>query len=423
MNMNEQLSIDFSALNFSEIEKLSGLDIFDKSDIASRYLKYEIDHHNLFTRRYTRTGSQPIVSMYDAYSGKYRDMIYFASNDYLNLTKHPRTILAGIEAIQQYGTGAGSVPMLGGTLDIHLKLEEMVAQFKGCEASIAYSSGFGSNCGTLLSMLGKNDLAILDMYVHASIADGCKNTNTKYFLHSNMKHLEKTLEDSKGKYATIFVIVDGVYSMDGDIAPLDSILEIAHAYGAYVMVDEAHATGVIGSNGKGTPEHFGLEGKVDVVAGTFSKAIGSVGGFIASRPNLVEMIRYYSRHYLFSTAITPQATASVIAALNVIADEPQLRSCLWDNINYFRQGLTRLGFNIGNAETAIFPIIIGDDNKTKVICRYLHDNGVYANLVLFPAVPKELSRIRISLMANHEKKHLDRALELLEAIGKKENVI
>lgn len=350
-------------------------------------------------------------------------MIYFASNDYLNLTKHPKTIEAGINALKKYGSGSGSVPILGGTTDLHIELENKIAEFKGCEASIAYSSGFGSNCGTLLSLLKRNDLAILDMYVHASIVDGCKNTNIEYFLHNDMKHLERILKRSQNKYNTVLVIVDGVYSMDGDIAPLDQIVNLAKKYNAFVMVDEAHATGVIGKNGKGTPEYFNLEGKVDIVAGTFSKGIGSVGGFIASSKELVEMIRYYSRPYMFSTAITPQASASIIAALDIIQNDKKLRAELWDNIFYLKEKLLNLGFNLGKSETAIFPIIIGDDQKTKAVCRYLHKNGVYVNLVLYPAVPKELSRIRISVMANHTKNQLDRLVYLLEKIGKELEII
>lgn len=410
-------------LNFSKIEEIEEGNIFERAKIAYDYLKYEYDKENLFTRRISLTGSSPEVEILDIYTNKKKKMIYFASNDYLNLTKHPKTIEAGISAIKKYGSGSGSVPILGGTTDLHIELENKIAKFKGCEASIAYSSGFGSNCGTLLSLLKKNDLAILDMYVHASIVDGCKNTNVEYFLHNDMKHLEKILKRSQNKYNTVLVIVDGVYSMDGDIAPLDKIVELAKKYGALVMVDEAHATGVIGKNGKGTPEYFNLEGQIDIVAGTFSKGIGSVGGFIASSKELVEMIRYYSRPYMFSTAITPQASASIIAALDIIQEDKELRNKLWDNIIYLKEKLLNLGFNLGNSQTAIFPIIIGDDEKTKAVCRYLHKNGVYVNLVLYPAVPKELSRIRISVMANHTKDHLDRLVNLLEKIGKELEII
>jgi glycine C-acetyltransferase len=272
-------------------------------------------------------------------------------------------------------------------------------------------------------MLHKEDVAILDMLVHASIIDGCKNTNIKFFKHNDMDSLESVLKKVKDKYRTKLIAVDGVYSMDGDIAPLDEIVEIAKKYGAYVMVDEAHATGVIGENGRGTPEYFNIEGKVDIVAGTFSKAVGGVGGFIATNKELVNLLNFYSRTYMFSTAMTPQATASIIEALNVIESEPDRRERLWENIRYFKKNLEDLGFCLGNSETAIFPIIVGDELKVREMCRYLHEADIYANPVLYPAVPKRLSRIRMSLMCEHTKEHLDKALNALEAAGKKYGII
>lgn len=296
-------------------------------------------------------------------------------------------------------------------------------KFKGCEDALIYTSGYGSNLGTISAILHEKDVAILDMYVHASIIDGCRNTNVEFFRHNNMDSLEKVLKKVKDKYNTKLVIVDGVYSMDGDIAPLDQIVEIAHAYGAFVMVDEAHATGVIGKNGRGTPEHCNVEGKVDIVAGTLSKALGAVGGFIATNKELVNYLHFYSRAYMFSTAPTPQATASLIEALNVIEEEPELRQRLWDNIRYFRENLLKLGFNLGNQQTAIFPIIIGDDYKVKEMCRELHEAGIYVNPVFYPAVPRRLSRIRMSITAGHTKEHLDRTLDVLEHLGKKYGII
>ena len=317
-------------------------------------------------------------------------MIYFASNDYLNLTRHPRVIKAGREALEKYGAGAGSVPLLGGTFDLHVQLEQELARFKGCESAMIYTSGFGSNAGTLLSLLQKDDCAILDMLVHASIVEGCMNTNIRYFSHNNMKSLERALKRSQDKYRTRLVIVDGVYSMDGDIAKLDEIVELSHHYGAYVMIDEAHATGVLGVNGRGTPEHFHMEGKVDIVAGTLSKAMGSVGGFIATSRPLVELIRYYSRSYIFSTAMTPQTAGSLFGSLEGDRGGGELRDQLWENITYFKKGLLTLGFEIGNAETAIFPVIIGDDLVVKEICRRCHEENLYVNPVLYPAVSKNV---------------------------------
>ncbi|NLI57586.1 MAG: aminotransferase class I/II-fold pyridoxal phosphate-dependent enzyme [Clostridium sp.] len=415
--------MDSTNLSFSDFFNMPDVDIMERANKYYELLEDLREKKHLQYKRVAIEGSGPVRQIIDSYTGEIREMVYLASNDYLNLTRHPKVVEAGRIALEKYGAGAGSVPLLGGTLDIHIELEERVAAFKGCEDAIIYTSGFGSNAGTLLSMLHKEDVAILDMLVHASIIDGCKNTNIKFFKHNDMDSLESVLKKVKDKYRTKLIAVDGVYSMDGDIAPLDEIVEIAKKYGAYVMVDEAHATGVIGENGRGTPEYFNIEGKVDIVAGTFSKAVGGVGGFIATNKELVSLLNFYSRTYMFSTAMTPQATASIIEALNVIESEPDRRERLWENIRYFKKNLEDLGFCLGNSETAIFPIIVGDELKVREMCRYLHEADIYANPVLYPAVPKRLSRIRMSLMCEHTKEHLDKALNALEAAGKKYGII
>lgn len=414
--------------NFAEASLIDFLDI-DDCDISKRakifndYANHTKKNKHDYYKRVSLSGSSPVMNIYDQYTGREKEMVYLASNDYLNLTRHPRTIAAGMKALKEYGTGAGSVPLLGGTFDIHVELERKIAKFKGCENAILYSSGYGANCGSLLALLQDKDIAILDRLVHASIIDGCKNTNVKFFKHNSLKSLEQILERSKKQYRTKLIVVDGVYSMDGDIAPLNKIVELAKAYSAYVMVDEAHASGVIGEMGRGTPEHFGLEGKVDIVSGTFSKAFGAVGGFVAANQELVELLYFYSRSYMFSTAPTPQVIGSLIEAIDVIETEPELRRNLWKNITYFKENLLHLGFDLGNSETAIFPIIIGDDYKTKEACRMLHERGIYVNLVLYPAVQRNASRLRMSLMSTHKKEHLDKALNALSEVGKELNII
>ncbi|HHW98494.1 MAG TPA: aminotransferase class I/II-fold pyridoxal phosphate-dependent enzyme [Firmicutes bacterium] len=415
--------MDSTKYSLADFIDIPDQDIMGRARIFAEYAEDSRKRGHAHFRRVSLDGSGPTMRVIDPLTGKVNEMIYMASNDYLNLTKHPRTIAAGRAALDKYGSGAGSVPLLGGTMDIHIELEQKIAKFKGCEDAILYTSGFGSNCGTLLAMLTDKDVAILDLLVHASIIDGCKKTNVQYFRHNNMQSLERALKKAKDKYRTKLVVVDGVYSMDGDIAKLDEIVELAHAYGAYVMVDEAHATGVIGPNGRGTPEHFGLEGKVDIVAGTFSKGLGAVGGFIATNRELVQLLHFYSRSYMFSTAPTPQTVGSLIAALDVIETEPELRAKLWENINYFRENILSLGYDIGNAETAIFPLIIGDGLKVRDMCRRCHELGLYINPVQYPAVPERLSRLRISLMSAHTREHLDRALEILEHVGREFEVI
>ena len=394
----------------------------DIVSLSAKLAEFQEDLHGRRNNNYRRvslSGSQPVMQVRDSYTGETREMLYFASNDYLNLTQHPHCKQAGIDAVIKYGAGSGSVPLLGGTLDLHIEVEKKLADFKGCENALLFSSGFGSNSGAIAALLGENGIAILDMLVHASIIDGCVGKNIQFFRHNDMGSLEHVLKKVADKKTTKLVIVDGVYSMDGDIAKLDEITELAHAYGAIVMVDEAHATGVIGPNGKGTPEHFGIEGKVDIVAGTCSKAIGVVGGFIASTNNIIDYLHYYARSYMFSTASTPQATASIGAALDVIQNEPQLREKLWQNIRYFKNGLEAIGADLGNAETAIFPIILADDQKVIDICRELHEQNIYANPVVYPAVPRRLARIRFSLMAQHEQAHLDTVLNAMDILMKK----
>ena len=394
----------------------------DIVSLSAKLAEFQEDLHGRRNNNYRRvslSGSQPVMQVRDSYTGETREMLYFASNDYLNLTQHPHCKQSGIDAVIKYGAGSGSVPLLGGTLDLHIEVEKKLADFKGCENALLFSSGFGSNSGAIAALLGENGIAILDMLVHASIIDGCVGKNIQFFRHNDMGSLEHVLKKVADKKTTKLVIVDGVYSMDGDIAKLDEITELAHAYGAIVMVDEAHATGVIGPNGKGTPEHFGIEGKVDIVAGTCSKAIGVVGGFIASTNNIIDYLHYYARSYMFSTASTPQATASIGAALDVIQNEPQLREKLWQNIRYFKNGLEAIGADLGNAETAIFPIILADDQKVIDICRELHEQNIYANPVVYPAVPRRLARIRFSLMAQHEQAHLDTVLNAMDVLMKK----
>ena len=272
-------------------------------------------------------------------------------------------------------------------------------------------------------MLTDKDLAIVDMLAHASLIDGCKNTNLKFFKHNNVEALELILKRTKNSYRTRLIVIDGVYSMDGDIAHLDQIVEMAKQYGAYVMIDEAHSTGVLGKNGRGTPEYFNLSGKIDIVSGTFSKALGGVGGFVASNSDLINLLHFYSRGYMFSTAMAPQVVGSLITAIEVVEEESQIRERLWNNIHYFKKGLLQLGFNIGMSQTAIFPIIIGNDLLTKEICRELNEMDIYVNPVLYPAVSKRLSRIRLSIMSVHSIEHLDKVLNALEYLGKKYQLI
>lgn len=420
---NETGALDYNNCSLADFLDFPDLDIMGR---ANKYREFE-DHirgkEYFQYKRESLSGSGAVRQVRDQYSGELREMIYLASNDYLNLTNHPKVVQAGIDALLKYGAGAGSVPLLGGTIDIHLELERKIAKLKSCESAIISTSGYGSNCSSLLSLLGEKDIAILDMLAHASLIDGCSNSKRKFFKHNCPESLENILKREKDNYRTKLVIVDGVYSMDGDICRLEEILYVTHKYGAYLMVDEAHATGVLGKNGRGTPEHFNLEGKIDIVCGTFSKAVGSVGGFVAGNENIIKLLNVFSRGYMFSTAMSPQSAASSIAALNVIETEPVLRENLWKNVDYLKKGMTSFGFNLGKSETAIIPVIIGDDRITTAICLEFHKKNVYVNPVVYPAVGRKSSRIRMSVMAKHTPAQLDKVLQLWYETGLKYKLI
>lgn len=409
--------------NMSDFFDVKGADMMERANLFADFLDQLKEEHHLQYKRVAKTKSAPTRTIIDNNTGTEKEVIYLASNDYLNLTKHPDVIAAGIQAMEKYGAGAGSVPLLGGTTDLHIQLENTVAAFKGCESALVFSSGYQSNATTLMALLGKSDVAILDMFAHASLIDGCKNTNTKYFSHNNLSTLEYVLKSVQHEFRTKLIIIDGVYSMDGDIALLPEIMALAKKYGAYVMMDDAHGTGVLGEQGRGTAEYFNVEGQVDIICGTFSKAVGTVGGFVAGNKQIIQLLNYYSRGYMFSTTMTPQVAGSTLKSLEIIVEDKERRNRLWRNIHYFRNSLLDMGFNIGRSETAIFPIIIGNDFITNEVCRELHEMNIYVNPVLYPAVSKKASRIRMSIMAEHTKEQLNIVLDALQYVGNKYGII
>ncbi|NII27426.1 aminotransferase class I/II-fold pyridoxal phosphate-dependent enzyme [Pseudoflavitalea sp. X16] len=351
-----------------------------------------------------------------------RRMINLASNDYLNLSIHPQLKKAAADAVNRFGFGSGSAAMLAGTHSLHKKLEDKIAALYNRESAMLFTSGYGANTGVLRALLRETDVAICDRYAHASLMDGCTHTNQLFFAHNDMGSLKRALEKA-ASYNNKIVVIDGVYSMEGDIARLDEILQLAHAYGAWVLCDEAHATGVIGPNGEGTEAYFGLEGKADIITGTFSKALGGVGGFVAGSNELINYLQIATRSYMFSTSLPIPAAAAMLEALDIIAIDPGLMQALWNNIRYFRNALQAMGFDTGLSETAIIPVIIGNDTLVKEMTRRLHRAGILVNAVPYPAVPKKLTRIRISLSANHTQAQMDYALEQIEKVGRELGVI
>jgi len=407
-------STKYSLKDFLVGDELDAMHLHERLDLTDSFvMDANLRNHN-HVRRTSSSGSKIVVNLRDHNGHAYDQVLNFASNDYLNLTQHAHVIGSAIAALQKYGAGAGSVPLLAGTHDIHRELEERTAQVKGCEAAATFTSGFGANYGVLSTILRDKDVAILDTLAHASLFDGCKHSNQRLFRHNDMKSLEKVLKRAQHQFVNKVVIVDGVYSMDGDIACLDQIVALAHQYGALVLVDEAHATGVIGRDGRGTSSHFNIEGKVDIVCGTYSKALGGVGGYVAGSQKLINYIQLLSRPYVFSTAMPPSVAAGLIASYDVIEGEPERRARLWDNIRYYRSNLAAAGFDLGVSETAIVPITFGDETKVKELCGEMLRKGIMVNPVVFPAVPRRLSRIRTTVTADHTPEQIDHCTRSLK---------
>lgn len=348
-----------------------------------------------------------------------RKMLMLGSNSYMGLTNDPRIKEAAIKAIQKYGTGCAGSRFLNGTLDIHIELERRLAEFVEKEEAIAFTTGFQVNLGTISALVGKNDYVIIDKTDHASIIDGTRLSQGKVlqFDHNDINDLENVLaqtEDNKGR----LIVVDGIYSMEGDIAPLPEICNLAKKYNAVVMVDDAHSIGVLGKWGNGTASHFNLVEEVDLIMGTFSKSLASIGGWIAGKKEVMNYLKHHARSLIFSASISPPNAAAALAALDIIINEPERRELLWENTRYMLSQLKTLGFDTGKAETPIIPVIVGDVMGVFYFWKQLHDNGVFVNPVIPPAVPLSKSLVRISVTAAHTREQLDFALEKLEQAGR-----
>ncbi|MBM7706214.1 glycine C-acetyltransferase [Chryseomicrobium aureum] len=355
-----------------------------------------------------------------------KDLINLSSNNYLGLATNDELKRIAKEATDKYGVGAGAVRTINGTLDLHVKLEEKLAEFKGTEAAISYQSGFNCNMAAISGVMDKNDAILSDQLNHASIIDGCRLSRAKIiaYKHNDMDDLRAKAKEAKesGLYNKIMVITDGVFSMDGDLAKLPEIVEIAREFDLITYVDDAHGSGVMGK-GKGTVKHFGLEKEIDFQIGTLSKAIGVVGGYVAGSKQLIDWLKVRSRPFLFSTALPPGDVAAITAAIQMLIDSTELHDKLWDNGNYFKAGLEKLGFDIGHSETPITPTIIGDEKLTQQFSKRLAEEGVYAKSIVFPTVPKGTGRVRNMPTAAHTKEMLDDALAIYEKVGKELGVI
>jgi glycine C-acetyltransferase len=352
-------------------------------------------------------------------------VLNFCSNNYLGLANHPRIVEAAQEAVRKYGVGPAAVRSIAGTMDLHLELERRLAAFKGVQAAITFQSGFTANMGTIPALVGKDDAVFSDELNHASIIDGCRLSGAKIirYAHCNPEDLNRVLSEERANYPRAMVITDGVFSMDGDIAPLDKIYEVVQKYDAILMVDDAHGEGVIGKGGRGIVDHFGLHGKVDVEIGTLSKAFGVVGGVSAGNPVVVEWLRQRGRPFLFSSAMTVPDVAACLAALDILEESTELVDRLWDNARYFKAEIHKLGFNTGLSTTPITPIMLGEAPLAQQFSRELFENGLFAMSIGFPTVPKGKARIRVMISAAHSREDLDKGLEIFAGVGRKLGVI
>ncbi len=353
-----------------------------------------------------------------------RHIIMVGSNSYLGLTSDPRVKKAAIEAIKKYGSGCAGSRFLNGTLDIHVELEQSLADFMGKEAALVYSTGFQTNLGVISALVGKGDHVIIDRQNHASILEGCRLAYgmTRRYHHNDMEDLERILAGLP-KDSGKLVIVDGVFSMEGDLANLPDIVRLAREYDARIMVDDAHGIGVMGEHGRGSAEYFGVEEEIDLIMGTFSKTFASLGGFVAGKESVIHYLKHVSRSLMFSASITPGNAAAVRAALEIVKNEPQLRHRLWEITHKMKKGFDDMGFNTGKSETPIIPVYVGDDARTFNMCMSLHREGVFVNPVISPAVPPGQALIRASFMANHTDEQLDYVLKAFEKVGRKLGVI
>ncbi len=401
----------------SRLVQDSSMAVKKSPDIFEKCLKFtrakELMSHGLYPYfRVIESAQDPEVIM----NG--RKMIMVGSNNYLGLTNHPKVKEAAINAVKKYGSGCAGSRFLNGTLDIHVELENKLARFMRKEAALVFSTGFQVNLGVISALIGKDDVVIIDKMDHASIIDGCRLSygEVKKFRHNDMSDLTRVLKDNEDRGKLI--VVDGVFSMEGDIANLPEIVGLAKKYGARIMVDDAHGIGVLGKTGRGTAEHFGLEKEVDLLMGTYSKSLASIGGFIAGSESAIHYIKHFARPLIFSASPPPASIAAVSAAVDIIENEPERRERLWKNTKKMLKGFKDLGFEIGPSETPIIPIIVEENEVAFKMAMMLQEEGVFANVAVSPAVPNGRALIRTSYMATHTDEHLDVVLNAFKKVGR-----
>ncbi|KAF1085448.1 8-amino-7-oxononanoate synthase [Sporotomaculum syntrophicum] len=386
------------------------------------FIKEELSNlkqKNLYRQLKTMNAAQSSRTMVND-----KECILLSSNNYLGLTEHPELKAAAKEAVDLWGTGSGGSRLITGNMRLHEELEETIARFKGTEAAIVFNTGYMANMGAITALVGRGDIIFSDELNHASIIDGCRLSQAKTIIypHKDTGVLEKLLQQNRS-YRRIYIITDGVFSMDGDLAPLPRLVELAEKYNAWLMVDDAHATGVMGHRGSGTAEHFGLESRIPIQIGTLSKAIGSAGGFVAGSYDLIDYLRNKARSFIYSTALPPSEIAVALAAFRVLRTNPQIRESLHLNAHYLRSGLKKIGFTILTEESPVIPVLIGDASKAVQMAQQLLSLGVFAPGIRPPTVPPGMSRLRVAVMATHTRDDLDKALAAFSQAGKETGVM
>ena len=354
----------------------------------------------------------------------HKSVVNLSSNNYLGLTTHPKLREAALKAVRDFGVGTGSVRTIAGTMEMHMELERRLAEFKKVEKVVVFQSGFAANAGTVSAVLTKEDVVISDELNHASIIDGCRlsRATIKVFPHKDVDAARKIIKDLPASQRKL-LITDGVFSMDGDLGPLPALCDLAEETGCIMMVDDAHASGVFGKNGRGTVDHFGMHGRVDIQVGTLSKAIGALGGYVAGNTNLIEFLYHRARPFLFSTSHPPAVVRAGMAALDVLMDEPEIIERLWDNTRFFKEGLHRLGFNTGLSESPITPVIAGEGAKAMLLSDKLFERGVFAQGIAFPTVARDKARVRTIVTATHTREDLQFALDAFAVVGREIGLI
>jgi glycine C-acetyltransferase len=354
-----------------------------------------------------------------------KKVLNFCSNNYLGLANHPKMVKAAEEAMQKYGVGPGAVRSIAGTMDLHLELERRMAAFKRVDAAITFQSGFCANGATIPALVGREDVIFSDELNHASIIDGSRLSGARIvrYAHCDPAALEAAIRENQGQFRRALIITDGVFSMDGDYAPLDKLADVAEAYGLMLMVDDAHGEGVLGEGGRGIVDHFHLHGRVDVEVGTFSKAFGVMGGVVAGNARIIEWLRQRGRPFLFSSAVTVPDTAACIAAVNLLEESTELVDQLWSNAGYFQKEMRNLGFDTGLTQTPITPVMLGEVQLAREFSRRLFEEGVFAMALGFPTVPQGKARIRVMISAAHSQADLDQALEAFHKVGKELGIL